>query len=213
VRSRWCGDMSLADHRASLPLGADGRTLWDIGLRAADGMLLTLIPRGSTLPASGRQVVTTSRHNQPAIELQFLTGIRVQAAANLPIHEMRHTLATPLAERGLPQLLVEVSVNEEMKISTTEMGTTAAHDTYHQERVPATFSRREARANAVVADVQLPSRWRFNNPWSRAPHRGLAVRGRFLHLEQRPLHSGGGELQKGDDGEVKPGLTAAKVSE
>ena len=213
MRSSGCGDMPLADHRASLPLGADGQTLWDIGLRSADGMLLTLIPRGSTLPASGRQVVTTSRHNQPAIELQFLTGIRVQAAANLPIHEMRHTLATPVAERGLPQLLVEVRVDEQMKFSTTEMGTTAAHDTYHQERVPATFSRREATANAVVADVHLPSRWRFNNPWSRAPHRGLAVRGRFLHLEQRPLNSGGGALQKGDDGEVKPGLTAAKVSE
>lgn len=74
---------SCASELATLPIDPSGRTIFDIGVRSHDDVLEVLIPRRSTLPASGRLLLTTSSHRQPALDIQLLCGLRFQVPHSL----------------------------------------------------------------------------------------------------------------------------------
>ena len=60
---------------------ASGRRLLDVSVRCADGTALVVVPRGSSLPAYGEVLLTSSSHGADLLILELLLGVRVAASA------------------------------------------------------------------------------------------------------------------------------------
>jgi len=84
------------------------RTGLSLGIESAGGVFTTLIPRGTPLPASWIQAVSTSVDGQTQIVIHLLQGEREMAADNESVAQVQIG-ALPALPRGEVQLQVEIS--------------------------------------------------------------------------------------------------------
>ena len=55
---------------------ASAKTLLVLGVQTADGSMQAIVPRGSSLPAHGEVVLTTSTHDAEALRINIFVGAR-----------------------------------------------------------------------------------------------------------------------------------------
>lgn len=95
-----------------------------IGLETLGGVFTKLIPEGRALPARRCEIFSTASDNQSSVEVHVLAGLRPMAGDNVTIGRF-HLIGIPPAPRGMPQIEVCFSVNEQgiMDVSAKDMAT------------------------------------------------------------------------------------------
>jgi molecular chaperone DnaK len=95
-----------------------------LGIETLGGVMTTLIPRNTTIPASKSQVFSTAADNQPAVDIHVLQGERSMAADNKTLGNFQLT-GIPAAPRGIPQIEVkfDIDANGIVNVSAKDLGT------------------------------------------------------------------------------------------
>ncbi len=62
---------------------------WSLGLSDSKGTFITVIPKGSLLPAKRRVTVTTAADQQPDMKLSVFIGESPKASANYPLSNIK----------------------------------------------------------------------------------------------------------------------------
>ena len=95
-----------------------------LGLETLGGVMTTLIPRNTTIPATKKEVFSTAADNQPAVDIHVLQGERPMAADNKTLGHFQLT-GIPAAPRGVPQIEVtfDIDANGIVHVSAKDLGT------------------------------------------------------------------------------------------
>lgn len=81
-----------------------------LGIETLGGVMTTLIPRNTTIPASKSDVFSTAANNQNSVEIHVLQGERQFANDNKTLGRF-HLNGIPPAPRGVPQIEVEFDID------------------------------------------------------------------------------------------------------
>ncbi len=95
-----------------------------LGIETLGGVMTTLIPRNTTIPASKSQVFSTAADNQPAVDIHVLQGERSMAADNKTLGRFQLGNIPP-APRGVPQIEVtfDIDANGIVNVKAKDLGT------------------------------------------------------------------------------------------
>ena len=95
-----------------------------LGIETLGGMMTTIIPRNTTIPAEKSKVFTTAEDNQPAVSIHVLQGERASAADNRTLGRFE-LMGIPAAPRGVPQIEVsfDIDANGILNVSAKDLGT------------------------------------------------------------------------------------------
>ena len=95
-----------------------------LGLETLGGVMTTLIPRNTTIPATKKEVFSTAADNQPAVDIHVLQGERSMAADNKTLGHFQLT-GIPAAPRGVPQIEVtfDIDANGIVNVKAKDLGT------------------------------------------------------------------------------------------
>lgn len=95
-----------------------------LGIETLGGMMTTIIPRNTTIPAEKSKVFTTAEDNQPAVSIHVLQGERTSAADNRTLGRFE-LMGIPAAPRGVPQIEVsfDIDANGILNVSAKDLGT------------------------------------------------------------------------------------------
>ena len=95
-----------------------------LGLETLGGVMTTLIPRNTTIPASRTEVFSTAADNQPAVDIHVLQGERPMAADNKTLGNFQLTNIPP-APRGVPKIEVtfDIDANGIVNVKAKDLGT------------------------------------------------------------------------------------------
>lgn len=98
-----------------------------VGIAKADGFVLTLIPRGHTLPQHKSAVLTTFRDGQTKARVKIVVGMSPRAQDNTTIAELILDGLSP-CPTGVPliRVAVDVDVLGETRITAEEVGSTVS---------------------------------------------------------------------------------------
>jgi L1 cell adhesion molecule like protein len=95
-----------------------------LGLETSGEVMTTIVPKGTTIPASKKQVFSTYADNQPAVTIQIFEGERARTKDNNKLGEF--TLGSlPPMPRGVPQIEVtfDIDANGMLNVSAVEKST------------------------------------------------------------------------------------------
>ncbi len=95
-----------------------------LGVETLGGVMTTLIPRNTTIPASKKEVFSTASDSQPAVTINVLQGEREFAKDNRLLGRFELTDIPP-APRGVPQIEVNFNIdaNGILSVSAKDLGT------------------------------------------------------------------------------------------
>ena len=95
-----------------------------LGLETLGGVMTTLIPRNTTIPASRTEVFSTVADNQPAVDIHILQGERPMAADNKTLGNFQLANIPP-APRGVPKIEVtfDIDANGIVNVKAKDLGT------------------------------------------------------------------------------------------
>jgi molecular chaperone DnaK len=95
-----------------------------LGIETLGGIMTTIIPRNTTIPAEKSKVFTTAEDNQPAVSIHVLQGERPSASDNRTLGRFE-LLGIPAAPRGVPQIEVsfDIDANGILNVSAKDLGT------------------------------------------------------------------------------------------
>ena len=95
-----------------------------LGLETLGGVMTTLIPRNTTIPATKKEVFSTAADNQPAVDIHVLKGDRPKAADKKTLGHFQLT-GIPAAPRGVPQIEVtfDIDANGIVNVKAKDLGT------------------------------------------------------------------------------------------
>jgi len=95
-----------------------------LGIETLGGVMTTLIPRNTTIPASKSEVFSTAADNQPAVDVHVLQGERPMAADNKTLGRFQLGNIPP-APRGVPQIEVkfDIDANGIVNVTAKDLGT------------------------------------------------------------------------------------------
>ena len=81
-----------------------------LGIETLGGVMTTLIPKNTTIPAMKSQVFSTAEDNQPAVTIHVLQGERKRASDNKSLGQFNLEGIDP-APRGMPQIEVSFDID------------------------------------------------------------------------------------------------------
>jgi molecular chaperone DnaK len=95
-----------------------------LGIETLGGMMTSIIPRNTTIPAERSKIFTTAEDNQPAVSIHVLQGERPSAADNRTLGRFE-LMGIPAAPRGVPQIEVsfDIDANGILNVSAKDLGT------------------------------------------------------------------------------------------
>lgn len=95
-----------------------------LGVETMGGVMTTLIPRNTTIPARKSEVFSTAEDNQTAVDIKVYQGERSMAADNMLLGEFRLE-GIPPAPRGVPQVEVtfDIDANGIINVSAKDRAT------------------------------------------------------------------------------------------
>ena len=95
-----------------------------LGIETLGGVMTTLIPRNTTIPASRSEIFSTAADNQPGVDIHVLQGERSMAADNKTLGRFQLTNIPP-APRGVPQIEVkfDIDANGIVNVTAKDLGT------------------------------------------------------------------------------------------
>lgn len=95
-----------------------------LGIETMGGVMTTLIPANTTIPAKKSEVFSTASDNQPGVQVQVLQGDRSMAKDNKSLG-IFNLDGIPPAPRGIPQIEVtfDIDANGILNVSAKDKGT------------------------------------------------------------------------------------------
>ncbi len=95
-----------------------------LGIETLGGVMTTLIPRNTTIPASKSEIFSTAADNQPAVDVHVLQGERPMAGDNKTLGRFQLNNIPP-APRGVPQIEVkfDIDANGIVNVTAKDLGT------------------------------------------------------------------------------------------
>ena len=194
---------------------ASGRRLLDVSVRCADGTALVVVPRGSSLPAYGEVLLTSSSHGADLLILELLLGVRVAASACRTLNSALRLSLEDLKPRGLAQVRLEVGVSTERLVARAcDVHTGVACHVVLEAAEVAQTAGLNADTQGGARPSALPLPWRYETPYADEPHPGFCCAGgRFIRVLREPTQSTDSSQARRLDaaGEVAPETTAARV--
>src|SRR5882757_8791830 len=95
-----------------------------LGIETMGGVMMTLIPRNTTIPTRKSEIFSTASDSQPSVEVHVLQGERSLARDNRTLGKF-HLDGLPPAPRSVPQIEVtfDIDANGIVNVSAKDLGT------------------------------------------------------------------------------------------
>jgi molecular chaperone DnaK len=95
-----------------------------LGIETLGGVMTTLIPRNTTIPAKKSEIFSTAADSQTSVEVHVLQGERPLARDNRTLGRF-HLIGLPPAPRGVPQIEVtfDIDANGIVNVQAKDLGT------------------------------------------------------------------------------------------